>query len=159
MPSASICELSEEGGDGWSHIGARIIAACFWRGGGGGGSGNGRARRRCDGLMPGLGRPEHVQQSLYAICVLEEEEGEGTTPGVARRTYVHVTVRDKLRAVARNGRVGGGDAPIAWLRPGPVSNTLAPHVSAASGRQVPHPACSRGPSVLRPSARALQASL
>lgn len=60
-----------------------------------------------------------------------------------RRTYVHVEERDTQRAVARNGSMGRSDAfdrTMAWLRSvtsGPVSNPLAPHVSATSGNPSP----------------------
>lgn len=53
MPGARIREQGEERGDGGPDIGR-------WVGWGGGG----------DGLLKGLGRPEPVEESLYAICVL-----------------------------------------------------------------------------------------
>ena len=59
MAGASVRELCEEGGDGRPHIGARL------RGG--------RGRVGGDGVLPGLGGSESVEQGLYAIWVLEEE--------------------------------------------------------------------------------------
>ena len=66
MRGASVRELGEERRDGGSHVSARIAARVQ----GGGGGGGGRRVRGGDGLLPGLGRSELVQQGLYAICVL-----------------------------------------------------------------------------------------
>jgi len=61
--------------------------------------------------MPGLGRVEHVQQSLYAICLVLEEKVRGGRSYRWRGALTSMFAeRDKLRAVARKGWVGSGDA-------------------------------------------------
>jgi len=71
MPGTSLRELGEKGSDRWPYIGGARLVTRFGEGRGG----RGRVRGG-DGLLPGLGGFQLVQQGLYAIWVLEEE-GEG----------------------------------------------------------------------------------
>ena len=85
MAGTSVRELGEKGSDGRPYVGrARLITRLREDSGG-----RGRVRGG-DGLLPGLGRFQLVQQGLYAIWVLEEK-GEGEFLALERiRTYVHV---------------------------------------------------------------------
>ena len=139
MTGTSIRELGEEGSDGRPYIGgARLLTRFRDREGRGG---RGRVRGG-DGLLPGLGRFQLVQQGLYAIWVLEEG-GEGIVPGLGAYTYLRPCCGCGISCALWPEKVGWGVVTplIAWLRPGPVSNPLVLHVSATT--PVPPPSSSR----------------